>query len=345
VATPSEPAAGDLDLRPATEADDPAVLALLEASMGWVPDDQHRAFFRWKHRENPHGTSPTWVAVDGDRVVGLRTFLRWSFHHGDHTVRAVRAVDTATHPDYQGRGIFSRLTLHGLDALAEEGVDWVFNTPNQHSLPGYLKMGWQEVGRLPVSFRPRSLAALPRLARARTPADKWSTAPGRARGGRQFLDITTALDEGGPDLVRPLTDRHPPPGTAGTVRSPDHLAWRYGFPPLQYRALPLGDHPRDGLAVFRLRHRGPALEAALTEVLTPPDSTPTTEGKRRRQAVASVLKATGADHAVQLRPARFGHGTLPLPGQGPLLVARRTGDDAVPLPEIWDLDLGDVELF
>ena len=50
----------------------------------------------------------------------------------------------------------------------------MFNTPNDQSRPGYLKMGWQLVGRLPVLARPRSPAALARLARARTPADKWS---------------------------------------------------------------------------------------------------------------------------------------------------------------------------
>jgi GNAT superfamily N-acetyltransferase len=69
------------------------------------------------------------------------------------TINAVRAVDTATHPDWQGRGIFSRLTLGALDDLRDDGVDCVFNTPNDKSRPGYLKMGWQQVGKVPVSVR------------------------------------------------------------------------------------------------------------------------------------------------------------------------------------------------
>ena len=32
-------------------------------------------FVDWKHRRNPFGVSPAWVAVDGSRVVGFRTFL------------------------------------------------------------------------------------------------------------------------------------------------------------------------------------------------------------------------------------------------------------------------------
>ena len=163
----------DLVIRRAAPDDTPAVLGLLEASMGWVPDSEHAAFFAWKHLENPVGASPAWVAADpdeGDRIVGYRTFLRWEFEADGTVLRAVRAVDTATHPEYQGRGIFSRLTLHALDELQAEGVVAVFNTPNERSLPGYLKMGWRPVGKLAVGLRPRSASAAIRTAgRARLP--------------------------------------------------------------------------------------------------------------------------------------------------------------------------------
>ncbi len=39
-------------------------------------------------------------------MIGFRTFLRWEFEDAGRVVRAVRAVDTATHPDHRGRGIF-----------------------------------------------------------------------------------------------------------------------------------------------------------------------------------------------------------------------------------------------
>jgi ribosomal protein S18 acetylase RimI-like enzyme len=87
--------------------------------MGWVPDEQHQAFFLWKHRANPHGESPAWVALDGERIVGFRTFLRWPLTRGGHEVTAVRAVDSATHPELQCQGVFTRLTLHALAALRE----------------------------------------------------------------------------------------------------------------------------------------------------------------------------------------------------------------------------------
>ena len=149
-----------LEIRTARSDDRAAVLELLASSLNWVPNELFDRFFAWKHEQNPFGVSPAWVAVDGTRIVGFRTFVRWEYQNPDgRPRRAVRAVDTATHPDYQGRGIFNRLTLHALDALRSEGVDFVFNTPNDKSRPGYLKMGWREVGRLPASVRPSGLRA------------------------------------------------------------------------------------------------------------------------------------------------------------------------------------------
>jgi GNAT superfamily N-acetyltransferase len=317
--------ASSLDIRRYRSADRAAVLDLLQSSLGWLADDQHDAFFRWKHEENPFGPSPAWVATDGDRVVGFRTFLRWEFVVDGEVVRAVRAVDTATHPAYRGRGIFTDLTMAALDDLRAEGVAFVFNTPNDQSRPGYLKMGWREVGRLPVHVRPSSLRGLARVARSRVPADLWS-APCSA--GVPATDAT-----GLEDLV---ASQMPVDGIA-TARSAAFLRWRYGFAPLGYRAL-VDD---SGIAFFRVRRRGSALEAGLCEVLVPGDDHADAAGLARRAAIAS-----GADHAVVLggrarRPPSF----LAAPGAGPVLTHLPLASTERPPLDRWRLALGDVELL
>ena len=100
---------GDVVIRAAEAADHPAVLDLLAASLGWGPDEGLAEYFEWKHRTGPLGPSPEWVAEVDGRIAGYRTFLRWEFEdeHGQ-VHRAVRAVDTATHPDFQGRASFGR---------------------------------------------------------------------------------------------------------------------------------------------------------------------------------------------------------------------------------------------
>jgi GNAT superfamily N-acetyltransferase len=324
------------EVRPVEPRDLPEVLALLTASLGWVPDDQHEAFFRWKHVDNPFGASPAWVAVDDGRILGFRTFLRWELRRDGTVLRAVRAVDTATHPDAQGRGLFRLLTTHALDEVRAEGVDFVFNTPNDQSRPGYLKMGWADVGRLPIRMRPRSLASLVRMGRARRPADKWSLA---TDAGVPAADVLADTDAVGA-LLAALGDG--PPGAVRTNRSAAHLRWRYGFEPLRYRAVPLdGSSAAGGLVLFRLRRRGPALEAALSEVLAPPGR----DGAARK-AIRTVLRASGADYGIALgADRRLGEGLVSFPRQGPRLTWRSVNATVMPPLADWHLALGDIELL
>lgn len=108
-------------------------------------------FFIWKHLQNPFGVSFAMGAWDSGQLIGLRLFMRWEFVGPNDTIfKAIRPVDTVTHNDYRGQGIFKSLTLKGLE-LCQNDYDLVFNTPNQNSLPGYLKMGWQKID-LPTTF-------------------------------------------------------------------------------------------------------------------------------------------------------------------------------------------------
>jgi predicted N-acetyltransferase YhbS len=326
--------AGAVAVRPFQRADEPAVLALLAASLGWVPDEQHARFFAWKHRANPFGRSPAWVATVDDEVVGFRTFLRWELERGGRIVRAVRAVDTATHPDHQGRGIFSTLTRCALDDLRRDDVQFVFNTPNERSRPGYLKMGWRPVRRLPVLARPRSVGALVRLVRARTAADKWSLATTAGAPASAALADRAAVEA----LLATLPPL--PHGGLQTHRSAAFLSWRYGFQLLHYRAVTAGADLAGGMVVFRLRRRGRAVEAVICEELVPAGDASIT-----RRLLREVLRASGADHAVRLDVGRPRAGFLPVPGQGPILTWRGVCSSTMPPPAAWRLGLGDIELF
>jgi GNAT superfamily N-acetyltransferase len=321
----------DLLVRRADAADLPAVLELARRALGWSDDDT--SFLEWKHRENPFGASPMWVALDGERVVGFRVFLRWEFTDGEgRVVRAVRAVDTATDPDYQGRGIFTRLTLEAVAALPTEGVDMIFNTPNGKSLPGYLKMGWREVGRLPVAVLPTSVRFPLVVATARQAAgrDPLPTTAGEAP--------SDAFGSAGLDT---LLDGQPRAPGLATRRSPELLAWRYGYAPLGYRVTLAGNEPRDGLAVFRRRQRGRAVEAVLCDVFAPGG-----DDRIERRLVRQVARLAGADYLIRLdRRTVTRDPFVRLPGVGPVLACRTF--DTSPVPELpaWSLTMGDVELF
>jgi predicted N-acetyltransferase YhbS len=324
----------ELTIRPFEERDRPAVLGLLAESLGWVGDEHHAAFFRWKHEDNPFGRSFAWVAEDVEAgVVGFRTFLRWRFvSPAGEPVEAVRAVDTATAPSHRGAGIFSRLTKHGLAEIERAGTGVVFNTPNDQSRPGYLKLGWQEVGRLPVQLRPRSVARLPRVLRSRVPAELWSESSAAGLPAADALADTDAISA-------LLAAQRPTPGWT-TERSVAFLRWRYaGFAALGYRAVHLAGSPADGFALFRVRRRGAGRECAIVEVLAP-------GGRRDAGALASAaLQASGADHAIGLAALGRWSGFVRSARLGPVLTVRAVCEQPPPGITSWALGLGDVELF
>lgn len=325
--------ADELQIRRSTEADLPAVLRLVERSMGEQSDPRNAELFRWKHHHNAFGVSPSWVACDGDRIVGVRVFMRWQWREGATVHRAVRAVDTATDPAYQGRGIFTTLTRAGVEELAADGVAFVFNTPNDNSRPGYLKMGWQEVGRLPAFVRPRTPMAALRMARSKVPADKWSRP---CTGG---IDAAAALAD--TDGVSALLASQPRSGNRlVTNHTSATLLWRYGLPLLGYRAVTGVGGVRDGLAVWRTRRRGASVEATVTEVLAPG-----ADAKAINVLLRKALGASGADYGIVMSGVRPAVDWLPLPGGGPILTFRPLQHQPTPPLSAWGATLGDIELF
>jgi GNAT superfamily N-acetyltransferase len=326
-------ASDPIEIRSARADDRSAILRLLASSLNWVPNELFDRFFAWKHEANPFGTSPAWVAIAGDRLVGFRTFVCWEFDHPDGRVRtAVRAVDTATDPDFRGMRIFQRLTLHSIEELRRTATDFVFNTPNDKSRPGYLKMGWRDVGRLPAAARPSSPFALARMLRSRVPADRWSR-PSTA--GVPAVDLLNSCD------IERLLSSIPSAAGLRTRRTAEYLRWRYGFAPLAYRAVALEDDPMKGVAVFRVRTRGIASEAALCEVLVPRGNEHAARALER-----TVARTSNADYVIRLGAPSLASGYAPVPGMGPKLTWRGIADGAVaPGLAAWQLQLGDIELF
>ncbi|HYC85668.1 MAG TPA: GNAT family N-acetyltransferase [Chryseosolibacter sp.] len=139
-------------IRPAVEKDIPGIVELLKMTLGEDATVKSENYWNWKHVENPFGPSPVILGFEGGQLVGIRAFMRWKWKRSGKIYEAVRAVDTATHPDHQGKGIFSKLTRALLQECQDKKWDFVFNTPNKASKPGYIKMGWTEAGRLPVTL-------------------------------------------------------------------------------------------------------------------------------------------------------------------------------------------------
>jgi GNAT superfamily N-acetyltransferase len=336
----------DIGIRPYEDADEARVLRLLDDALGGGPAGRRTAdLFRWKHVENPFGRSMMLVAESDGRIVGLRAFMRWSFLSGSRALSAVRAVDTATHPDHQGRGIFLDLTREALEVLRID-TDLVFNTPNEKSLPGYLKLGWVEVGTIPTSIRVKRPVAFVRGVRSVRSTVQPSTEAPEVHAER----ADALLREG--EAVRELLEEAR--SVEARLHTPVDLAflrWRYGDAPLlDYRAIGewSGDRLR-GLVFFRLRPRGELWELAVADVVTAPG-----DRSCARRLLRAVVAACRADHAMSIVPAgssirgAFARAGFVATRRGVLLVTRVLQPGITPDPrslDSWAPTLGTLEVF
>jgi GNAT superfamily N-acetyltransferase len=337
----------DFEIRAYRDGDEPRVLELLDLVLGGGPAGiRSPAFFRWKHAANPFGRSLMLVAEHEGELIGLRAFMRWRFQAAGKEVRAVSAVDTATHPEYQGRGVFSSLTRVALDELRGE-ADFVFNTPNEKSLPGYLKMGWTEVGRVPVFVRigrpMRFLAGFGSLRQAAQSAQASPTVAAPFAG-----EVIRRQREAIGDL---LTAAAQSEGRIRTRRDLPYLEWRYGSAPLlDYRAVTAyRDRRLRGLAIFRVRPRGGLWEATVTELIVRPGAL-----RDARALLREIRRSSAVDHltchfaagSIQKRAALV-NGFVRAAG-GITLAAKPLRDELHPDPtqkDSWALSLGDLEVF
>ncbi|HUP17839.1 MAG TPA: GNAT family N-acetyltransferase [Acidimicrobiia bacterium] len=311
-----------IEVRPFDDADLPEVLEVLRLSLGEPPGlARTKALFAWKHFDNPFGRSLMLVAEATGRIAGFRAFMRWDLVMPDGTtLRCVRAVDTATHPDFQRRGIFRLLTLAGIELAADQHMDLIFNTPNEKSGAGYLTMGWRRIGTVGVMVRPGVGVLRPRHQHA--------AATSAAERSMATPDRTTAFADRVPVGLR-------------TPRTAQYLRWRFESHPTARYLLATSE---DGVAIGRAHDRRGRRELVISDL-----------AGARSHTAARLLRATArpdytvawfSPGAVERRWA-LRSGMVPLPGfKAMTLMARPLNDLSIDLTwSKWDLSLGDLELL
>ncbi len=305
-------------VRSMEERDLPTVLEVLRRALGEPPGlERTEELWRWKHIDNPFGRSLVLLAEVGERVAGVRAFMRWELVTPEGTlIRCVRAVDTATDPDFHRRGIFRTLTEAAVEKAESEGVDLIFNTPNPSSGAGYLQMGWSEVGPIGIVARPSLRLLTPPVAEDATLVDAPAGAPSD-----------------------PVPDRAP--RGLRTPRTSEYLTWRYGrHPGARYRTVSHGD---SATVVRENRRRGRA-EVVVSDLLGP---SPLGSLRRAARLSRAAYMVGSFPPGSPERRVAVAAGMIPVPRVRALtLFARPLGE----IPGVlslasWDVTFGDLELL
>ena len=336
---------GDLEVRRVTADDLDSMLGLIRVCLGPGSVPRTREFLRWKHHSSPFGPSLGLVAMASGELVGLRLFLRWRFERAGTVYEAVRPVDTVVHPEWRGRGLFTRLTTALVEVARDLGCGFAYNTPNANSRPGYLHMGWKSLGRAPL------LGKLRRPLGIRTPGRGSGRTPPGASGGRRSRTVR--------DLLEVLQERGSPGERAAggsrlaTIRDLDSLKWRYrDVPGLEYLAEWESSGGSFAAVIFRTRDRRGRRELSVAELMVGDDP----EGSKvAARLLKRVVLDTDPDWIVGCASAgtveRRGllrAGLLPAGAVAPRIVVRElrvgTGIDLTAASG-WRWSLGDLEVF
>ena len=311
-------------IRVAQTEDIPAIVELLKDSLGESLLKKTTSIWDFKHVQNPFGASYVLVAEENNQLIGVRAFMSWKWQLGDIVWQAYRAVDTATHPEHQGKGIFKKLTLQALADVGKENDCFIFNTPNEKSRPGYLKMGWEALGKIKIALVPVLLYRFFHL----------FSRPNHA---------VVSLNE---EQIEAICFKHNMELQAKkelfTPKSAAYLHWRYVTNPMQPYTVLTG---KDWYVAMYVKKHNRFNELRIAEVI----GGNTSKGKKEiRQEVVNYAAKQGCLLLSTTEKSLF---TLAFYGAfGPILTCKDLTSNSVILQQSkqnigWHYAMGDLELF
>ena len=332
-----------MQIRPATPQDKPAMIELLKKSLGEGLIPKSEALWDWKHEQNPFGASFVLLAEENGVLIGLRAFMQWQWQWNGNVYKAIRAVDTATHPAHQGKGIFKKLTLQQLELCKQQGIHFVFNTPNDQSRPGYLKMGWVQQGKMPLKLQvlnPIALAYAIAFKKGKGAATADDPTPAQTWDPRVF------------DLMKnySVNDEH-----LNTAISSSYIRWRYADNPL-FRYNYFTDF-ENFLLIGRIKSHSFTRELRLVDCMLFNNAS---ANKRINSLISKAVIPYCKKNKVQVisfsgqqyqsyQSALNWMGVIPVQNRGPIVTLRDLNMNER-FPELldiknWGYSLGDMELF
>ena len=149
---------GKLVVRDAVEADAPAVVPLLGSDPEIDPVEHARleAVWRWLYFSNPHRARKVLLGVDETgAIVGHAALLPFAYRvKGEERIGGFQC-QLAVREDVRSTGLFLRLTRKILAEYRQAGFDFVYSLVTRPAVrEGYLALGFQSVGKVPVVARP-----------------------------------------------------------------------------------------------------------------------------------------------------------------------------------------------
>lgn len=96
-------------------------------------------YLSWLYRGNPDGEVVGYDAFDGEQIVAHHAFIPSTIQLYGKKVKGLLGVNVATHPAYQGKGLYAKLGEMALQSGAEKGFACAYCVANANSTPGVVR--------------------------------------------------------------------------------------------------------------------------------------------------------------------------------------------------------------
>jgi len=109
------------------------------------------AHWTWKFAKSPFGQAMLKLMFDGNKLIGHYAVIPMNVQVEKKLVKAALSVNTMTHPDYRGHGIFAYLGEETYQVCEQKGVKFVYGFPNSNIYqPRIEKLEWKGFGKMTV---------------------------------------------------------------------------------------------------------------------------------------------------------------------------------------------------
>lgn len=104
-------------------------------------------WWNWKFKSNPAGfwgeDGDMWVAESNGRIIGYYAIMPERLKFGSETITVAQSVDTATHPDFRGMGVFPTLAQK-VYTESRKRYRFIYGYPSEMAFKGFSRLGWKD---------------------------------------------------------------------------------------------------------------------------------------------------------------------------------------------------------
>ncbi len=113
-------------------------------------------YLEWEYLLNPNGHAIVFIAKDDSaKTVAQYVVIPTLITDGEMDYRGSLSLNTLTHPNFQGLGLFRNLASNTFSKCVDQDINFTYGFPNGNSFPGFIeKLKFINVGELLLFVKP-----------------------------------------------------------------------------------------------------------------------------------------------------------------------------------------------